>query len=316
MKPGNIGKLLWVWRYKDRLSMACLLILSTLIILPVSTWGGTGTSGASVLRQSSSARVVGMGEAYTAVAENVYTLQYNPAGLAVIEQAEISALYVKGLDDVYYGYLGLAYPFDGGAAAASLLTLQGGMIEINEEDGTSETLNAQQDYVFCIGGGWEIISLPKGLMVGAVFKVIHSVLVEQYRALAFAVDIGVYYPTPIKGLTVGVSFQNIGTELKYLEATDPLPFIARAGVGYKIDFQNDNYLQMAADLLNEDKLHLGVEYGFNNSAWVRLGYKIGYSLESLTCGLGLGIEKLRVDYALGLMGDLGLKHLVSVTFIF
>lgn len=316
MKPGNNWKLLWVWRYKDRLRVACLLILSTLIIMPVSTWGGAGTSGASILRQSVSARVSGMGEAYTAVAENVYALQYNSAGLANIGQTELSALYVKGLDDIYYGYLGMVYPFSGGAAAASLFTLQGGMIEINEEDGTSETLNAQQDYVICIGGGWKVVSFPSGLSVGAVLKVIHSVLVEQYRALAFAVDFGVYYPTPIDGLTVGFSFQNIGTKLKYLNAEDPLPFIARAGVGYKLDFNNDNYLQLATDLLNEDKIHLGAEYGFNHSAWVRLGYKYGYSLDSLTCGVGFGIESLRIDYALNLMGDLGLKHLASVTLVF
>jgi len=104
--------------------------------------------------------------------------------------------------------------------------------------------------------------------------------------------------------------------VNYLNYEDPLPFIARAGVGYKLDFHNGNYLQIATDLMNQDRVHLGMEYGFNNSAWVRAGYKYGYSLDSFTCGLGFGIETLRLDYALNLMGDLGLKHLASITLVF
>ena len=66
------------------------------------------------------ARVSGLGHAYTAVADDVYAVYYNPAGLATLNRPEFGTTYSRlltGLSDgsnVQNSFLGYAHPFDGG----------------------------------------------------------------------------------------------------------------------------------------------------------------------------------------------------------
>ncbi|UPT72563.1 MAG: hypothetical protein M0D55_11400 [Elusimicrobiota bacterium] len=66
------------------------------------------------------ARVTGLGHAYTGVADDVYSIYYNPAGLATLERPELGTTYARlltGLSDgsnVQNSFVGYAHPFDGG----------------------------------------------------------------------------------------------------------------------------------------------------------------------------------------------------------
>jgi hypothetical protein len=67
-----------------------------------------------------SARVSGMSNAWTAVADDVYSIYYNPAGLALIDRPEVATTYsllVTGLSDgsnVQNSFVGYAQPIKGG----------------------------------------------------------------------------------------------------------------------------------------------------------------------------------------------------------
>ena len=67
-----------------------------------------------------SARVTGMGMAYTAVADDVYATYYNPAGLATLERPEAATSYSRlltGLSDgsnIQNSFLAYAYPLNEG----------------------------------------------------------------------------------------------------------------------------------------------------------------------------------------------------------
>lgn len=82
------------------------------------------------------ARVSGLGNAYTAVADDVYSVYYNPAGLATIDRPEIGTSYAKlltGLSDgsnLSNSFIAYAHPIDGGrrgtfGAAWNYYTLDG-----------------------------------------------------------------------------------------------------------------------------------------------------------------------------------------------
>jgi tetratricopeptide (TPR) repeat protein len=66
------------------------------------------------------ARVSGLGHAYTAVADDVYSVYYNPAGLATLDRPEFGTTYSKllmGLSDgsnPSNSFLAYAHPIDGG----------------------------------------------------------------------------------------------------------------------------------------------------------------------------------------------------------
>ncbi|MFI5349508.1 MAG: tetratricopeptide repeat protein [Elusimicrobiota bacterium] len=67
-----------------------------------------------------SARVTGMGMAFTAVADDAYSVYYNPAGLATLEQPEFASSYSRlltGLSDgsnLQNSFLAYEHPLDGG----------------------------------------------------------------------------------------------------------------------------------------------------------------------------------------------------------
>jgi len=66
------------------------------------------------------ARVSGLGHAYTAVADDVYSVYYNPAGLATLDRAELGTTYSKLLTGLSDGsnpsnsFIGYAHPIEGG----------------------------------------------------------------------------------------------------------------------------------------------------------------------------------------------------------
>jgi len=66
------------------------------------------------------ARVSGLGQAYTAVADDAYAVYYNPAGLATLDRAELGTTYSKLLTGLSDGsnpsnsFITYAHPIDGG----------------------------------------------------------------------------------------------------------------------------------------------------------------------------------------------------------
>ncbi|MBN1594911.1 PorV/PorQ family protein [candidate division FCPU426 bacterium] len=293
-----------------------LLIAAILLLNAHAVWANDfGSSAARILKQAVGARTFAVGEAYCAMADDVQVLHYNPAGLAVIPSAEISLMYIHSILDIYYGYAGYAQPAGPGVIAGSILTLQGGDIEINNADGTSDTFKAQQDYVFTVGYALDITQFVPGLLLGIAGKAITSTLLEEYSAQAFAGDVGVIYKSPVKGLSFGVAAQNIGTQLTYLEYGDPLPFTSRIGSAYGMELGEGHYLIGAIEMVNTKNVHLGLEYELGGIFFARGGYKQGYDLDNVTFGAGFKINIIQLDYALGLKGDLGMNHYISLTVI-
>jgi len=224
-----------------------------------------------------------MGEAFVAVADDINSLHYNPAGLSNITVREAAGMYTKDQFDASVLFLGYAQGFKHvGTFALSVLTLQTG-----DMDWDGKIVKASQDTVFTLGYAKKAL---KNFSAGLNLKMLQSSLVETYKATAYAADAGCLYQTPVKGLAAGLSLQNYGTELTFIEEGDPLPLTLRTGLSYKYKLGKDNSFILATDLVqfrNQDaKYNLGAEYNFKNMFSLRMGYKMGYDLESLTFGFG------------------------------
>ncbi|MCD4812905.1 PorV/PorQ family protein [bacterium] len=277
----------------------------------LNVWGSDqGESGARVLTQGMSARALGMGEAYVAVADDMQTLYYNPAGLGRLVHQETGLMYNRSLMDTYYGYLGYVSPLFQGTLGASLATFQGGEIELIADDGSSRISNAEQDFVFSLGYGLDL----KELFLGVVTKMVYSTLIEEYHARAFAIDVGGLFVSPNEKFTLGVVVQNIGTQLKYSEVGDSLPLSVGIGGTYQVKWNGDYCLLTSLDIVNINilQMHSGIEIAWGEIMKGRIGYKYGYDLESFSFGLGARLGAFQLDYALGLMGELGMKHYLSL----
>ncbi|MFH1259004.1 MAG: PorV/PorQ family protein [Elusimicrobiota bacterium] len=287
-----------------------ILIILTLFLIGQSlglTYAGTGKVGGLFLREDIGARPLGMGSAFTAVADDSSGLNANPGGLDYIPYPELMMMYKKGFMDTYYGYLGCTVPFrQKGTLGIGTMVFDGGDIDLNYLDGRTETVKMEQDRVTTIGYGHSLSFLPfpqsvgEMFFLGANFKFIQSTLGEKYTANTYAGDLGFIFRTIDKKISLGLALQNYGPGLKYRSVQEKLPTNIRAGLGVVVKEWTESNLLAAADYIQTNgetaKINLGMEYWFLKSVALRAGYKLGYNPNIYTLGLGFFLFRTKLDY--------------------
>jgi hypothetical protein len=205
-----------------------------------------GTSGSAVLKIGVGARPTSMGEASVAVAGDVSSIYWNPAGLVQIRNSQLSAMHIEWFDDIRYEWVGYAQPVASwGTVAADISYVHTGSIvrtiesptEGYEENGTFTAADIAGR--FALAG-----KVFKGVLVGASFQVLQSRVdfdnvtkarIGDKTAQSTSINLGVLYNTPIPDLTVGGCFQNWGAQTQaFISEKEPLPFAFRVGAAYKV----------------------------------------------------------------------------------
>jgi hypothetical protein len=295
------------------------LLLATLALsLSLPVRAEVGLTGGSTLARSVSPRAIAMGEAFSAVAGDLDSLGYNPAGLSGLAQPELMAQYTHGIVDDSFGSFSYAHPTPFGSLWAGLSYYDAGSIHLQLSDGTDTTARAAQDFVYYAGAA---VKLPGGLSVGATAKAYRFELAERAKATGFAADGGALWKTPLKGLSFGASARNLGPDVKYEQVGDPLPTEYRAGAAYAVEFKNlseetpysSSQFMLTADGVfpqkNKAMANVGGEMrlSFSATGWMalRCGYIFNSDPGSLNLGVGFKEGHFLFDYAASLKRDVG-----------
>lgn len=299
------------------------VIISVMVGLAVGSnvWAkGAGSSACPTLTKPVSARIAGMGEAYTAVSGDVVSMHSNPAGLSSLEGMEITTMYQRGLDEDNSANVLFGKKFGFGTLGASVLYYDTGKIEMYDSLGNEISKVGQRDVIATVGAGIPLYENKIG--VGMNIKGISSQIFGE-TASAVAVDAGVQYRGLLKNLDVGFSVLNAGTKLTYVSEGDDLPMNIRLGAAY-IGGNETNQVSVNVDIpyyVNEEEtlVSAGVEYIFNNLIAVRGGYKMKSSSDDeqgVSAGVGFNWNNLSVDYAIGFTNNLDNPHHVSINMKF
>lgn len=325
-----------------------MLTLLALLPAPARAEENPGVSAAPILQMTPGARASGMGSAFTAVADDLSALHFNPAGLSNLDHRNVNFTYLKGFQDQSVEHIAAATPLpfagvigNGYTTLAAGLTLaQNGKIEVNRTnaDGSfrdTRSLNAGGDLVASVGfseralestfeGKGRPVTLRHFIGVGA--KYVRSTLAEQYSASAWGGDLGYQLRCPELGVSFGAAAQNFGTQMKFIEEGDPLPLTFRTGFAYflPLDLLETPPSQSVLFSLDGDYLYyertphanIGVEYSAMRMYHLRLGYQIHRDVAGLTFGFGLAWRGLGVDYAWALNDALGDIHRFGLTWRF
>jgi len=184
--------------------------LTSTFILPQSK---VGTTAANFLTIPIGARANGMGGAFVAVANDVTSAYWNPAGLSRMKKNELNISYSEWLVNTKHNWVafGMKVGMDD-ALAISFNQLDFGSEEITTADqpnGTGQLWSAS-DLAITLSYAH---NLTDRLSAGGNFKYITQNIYNE-SATAFALDIGLLFQTEVKGLNIGMNISNFGTEMK------------------------------------------------------------------------------------------------------
>jgi len=311
------------------LALAVAVLLSGI----PSVWAKSAVGGRSsfeFMKISPSTRAVAVGEAYSAMGDDVGSIQYNPAGLASILTNELNFTYLMLYQDLNFEHIAFAYPLGqaapkiGGTLAASVNLLQfGSMDRVNDD--------AEVMGTFTSGNSLFTFSYARAfgdfVHVGFNLKYIRQ-QIDTVRGTAFNGDLGVVVLPPFEGLRVGVVARNLGGPVQDFDQ----PLVLNTSASYRMyelfSYHDDMCIAVECDIPIqpiEDRLGMraGLEYDFK---WVgfrttlRGGYKFldtDVDGVGLTVGGGFGIDIggtiLFLDYAFAPAGDFGSSHRMSLT---
>lgn len=308
-----------------------------------------GTVAAAFLEIGIGARAEAMGGAYTAQAGQAEMIYWNPAGLAYIDGLAVSLTHSEWLADTNFDFFAIAtpLPFFNAVLAASFTSLavpDQPVRTVAVPEGTGEFYDAQDFAVNVSVSARLIPSFSLGLSGKYISQRIWTESASQ-----FALDVGVYYQTPLQGLVIGSSISNFGPDMhvggRHLtNVLDPdlvnrgienvpvsyetdsfsLPQIFRFGLSYQTPLPANSHVAMGVDLMHPtgstESMNLGIEYGFHNLLFLRLGYQNLYerdSVNGLTLGGGLHYvlrdrSRFAFDYAYSDWGILQKVHRVTL----
>ena len=178
-----------------------------------------GTAGAQFLKIGPGARVDSLGGAFGAIANDVTTIYWNPAGLSQLEKTSFSDTHTIWLADVRYNYLAFAIPIEKvGTLGASVTFLNVPDTEITNldfPDGTGLWYSAW-DTAVSLAYSRQLYQKESGvnLSVGINAKYIHQ-QIHRESARGVAIDVGTLYHTGWRSLRIGMSFSNFGPEMRF-----------------------------------------------------------------------------------------------------
>lgn len=307
------------------------IVLITVVVVGLSLSSGfakninssAGTSSFSFLKINVGGRAVGMGGAYTGLADDESALYYNPAGIAATEDPRFIAEYHNYFVGLQSGFGGYVRPLGRDKAVALHFSyLNYGEFTQTDQAGNIEGTFGGGDFMLA---GTFAMRRTNRLMVGVTAKFIYE-KIQEFSATGLALDLGLRYNSDRERFSAGLLIQNLGTQLSSLGVDDNsgLPTTVRTGVAARPRGLNSI---LTADLIlpfdNDLEFAIGAEYIELKPLFLRIGwnsfgsnYRSNYSdngLAGMTFGVGLDYKSMQFSYAFVPAADLGDSHRVTLT---
>lgn len=302
----------------------CLLILSILTCLPCMTRAQNQTSAFGFLELSISSHEAALGGRNVSISEPDPAMTYsNPAVLTGIDKRMLGLNFMTWIAGSVSA--GAQYCNKAGARSSFAVTaryINYGISDLTDAVGNSSGTFSSRD--IAIGGTYSY-RLGDRWSGGATLNTIYSKY-SYYSSFAMAVNLGLTYTSLSGRFNAGVSFANIGGQIKpFQDIRETLPFNITAGLSMRLehaplrlsltldrlnrwsdkDFYSPDgtlsssdmffrHVILGADILITDRIYAAVGYNFKNAAELSTdGHKglIGVSL-------GAGVNLDRVSFGL------------------
>lgn len=275
---------------------------------------------AAFLKITPGARPIGMGQAFTAVADDLNSLSWNPAGLSRIGRREAAFTHAELFADTQFDFAGYSQPMGGNQVAIGYSRLSQGKIGGRGEDRKETGSFTAADSALQIA-----VSRPLSAVSGGRWGVSGKLLesrIGDTSARGIAMDMGYQQALTLQGrpVTLGLAVMNMGPGIKYQQETSALPLTVSGGVAVPIL----STVLISADYRyrpdSADSVGVGTEYAVMPALALRAGFSPAATKDTSTFGgggLGLGfglkVGKARFDYSFMPAGILGSAQRLSLS---
>ena len=278
-----------------------------------------GESGLSFLKIGFGARNIAMGDLGVVSADDITGAYYNPALMSKYEGPQISITHNQWIQDVTGEMLGASFELFGLPMGLNLNTTSVADIEVRTRPGeVQSTFNA--NYFFgSLATGFKFY---ENLSVGMSVKYLYESMFAN-DASGWGFDFGLYYTGLLENVNVGASLRNVGSMEDLRNEATELPTDFRIGASYDYElesitsdlFFNAGYQKYSSS--DDNHIHLGAEFLYNDTFALRGGYITGYESKGLTTGAGITWQSINFDYAYTPFDyNLGNSHTISLMYTF
>jgi len=286
---------------------------------------GDVIDAAPYLRMGAGARSIGMGGAFTAVADDATSVVLNPAGLPNVTDLSLTLYTSKMSYDRKHNFIGFAKKLDK-AGTLGLAWINAGVSDIpfydadGNEDAGKRFNFSQNAIVASYGYATEDVSFGGGLKI-----LLDSFDLEGSEgSTGFGgIDLGVLAHSFEKTVSYGLAIKNLGGKV----GEGKVPMMIDVGVAFK--FLQKNEATLAFDIEHQlldipestTSVRLGAEYWLGEVLAFRAGGQHSGNRRSLFAGFGVKVAGLEVDYAFKPTDDAanklsGNSHFVSLSYAY
>jgi len=298
-------------------------------------WGGT----TDIFDYPVGARAMALGGAYVSVVDDPYALYWNPAALENVQRVGFGIYHTTLSMSTDYNYFSFIYPtLTFGTFSAGMLRISTGNISLTEPDAAIIGEAKYSRSLFLFGYGFRPL---RWFYMGTNFKVERTSLPNyegegNFTESALGADLGLLIKPQsqdgfFRNFAVGFNIQNfLQRQQRVIEVLDKTPrnFLFGLSKGFGSE-QGANHFLLAyqTDISGNREYvptfhHFGMEYDFNRTLFLRVGYDYhgeqadDVSGGKLTYGMGITMFGVQLDYSYWSprYGELSNSHRISLIY--